>query len=282
MGHPRARRAGRAMFGLQRQVCRSVVPGPRHLLHHHPGDPGSASQLSSRDRVRARLPGELLRRPGHHRQPRAAGRRCVGCRAAAGPGAGDDLRQRRPRHRPPHGHRATPTEDARHAALRRVATEFVTLVEQVEGGVPTDPSSVPLQVVSGPNVRQVPTRPSLSVALRGFLGGLLVGLGIAVAAAPARPDGAHPRPISTPSASSPCSGSIPLDRRERFSELYAADRIQTATAESFRHLRTNLQFLDVDRPVQVLVVSSSVPAEGKSFVSRNLALTIAAADLGCS
>ena len=58
------------------------------------------------------------------------------------------------------------------------------------------------------------------------------------------------------------------ERRERF-------RI----AESFKELRTNLQFMNPDNPPRVIVVSSSVPGEGKSTVSTNLALTLAQSNI---
>ncbi len=44
-----------------------------------------------------------------------------------------------------------------------------------------------------------------------------------------------------------------------------------------RELRTNLQFIDVDNPPRVIVVTSSVPGDGKSTVSVNLASSLAAA-----
>lgn len=49
------------------------------------------------------------------------------------------------------------------------------------------------------------------------------------------------------------------------------------TAEAFRLLRTNLQFASVDHPLRVLLISSPGPTEGKSTVSLNLALALAAA-----
>ena len=76
----------------------------------------------------------------------------------------------------------------------------------------------------------------------------------------------------------PVLGSLPMDRRERTTPGPVDEKKQPATAEALRHLRTSLQFIDVDHSVQVLVITSSVPAEGKSFVSRNLALTMAAAN----
>lgn len=49
-----------------------------------------------------------------------------------------------------------------------------------------------------------------------------------------------------------------------------------AVAEAIRELRTNLQFMDVDNPPRIIVVSSALPGEGKTTVTANLAKTIAA------
>jgi capsular exopolysaccharide synthesis family protein len=48
-------------------------------------------------------------------------------------------------------------------------------------------------------------------------------------------------------------------------------------AESFRILRTNIQFTNVDHPIRTMVVTSSAPGEGKSFTASNLAVTMAQA-----
>lgn len=52
---------------------------------------------------------------------------------------------------------------------------------------------------------------------------------------------------------------------------------QSPAAEAFRVLRTNIQFAAVAHPVKSLVVSSALPAEGKSFVVANLAIATAQA-----
>ena len=45
--------------------------------------------------------------------------------------------------------------------------------------------------------------------------------------------------------------------------------------KSFRQVRTNLQFVDVDHRPRSIVVTSSMPREGKSTTAINLAITIA-------
>jgi capsular exopolysaccharide synthesis family protein len=51
----------------------------------------------------------------------------------------------------------------------------------------------------------------------------------------------------------------------------------TPWAEAFRVLRTNMQYVDVDHDHRTFVVSSSLPGEGKSTTSVNLAITLAMA-----
>ncbi len=52
---------------------------------------------------------------------------------------------------------------------------------------------------------------------------------------------------------------------------------KAAITEAFRTMRTNLDFSSLDRNLKSLVVTSSVPAEGKSTVSANLAIAEAQA-----
>ncbi len=51
------------------------------------------------------------------------------------------------------------------------------------------------------------------------------------------------------------------------------------TLEAYRLIRTNIQFMEVDRPAKSILVSSSSPGEGKSITAINLAITMAQADL---
>ena len=50
-------------------------------------------------------------------------------------------------------------------------------------------------------------------------------------------------------------------------------------AESFRALRTNIQFKDVERKIKAIGITSASPQEGKTLVAVNLAITMAQAGL---
>lgn len=58
-------------------------------------------------------------------------------------------------------------------------------------------------------------------------------------------------------------------------DLVVEERPNALASESIRTLRTNLQFAAVDREIKTLLVTSTLPSEGKSFVSANLAASFA-------
>ena len=66
-------------------------------------------------------------------------------------------------------------------------------------------------------------------------------------------------------------------RSDNNHDLVVSKKPNAMVSESIRTLRTNLQFSSVDEEVKSILVTSSVPAEGKSFISANLAVTFAQA-----
>ena len=53
---------------------------------------------------------------------------------------------------------------------------------------------------------------------------------------------------------------------------------KSIVAESYRTLRTNLQYSSFDSDYKVIVITSSNPSEGKSTVAGNLALSLSEGD----
>lgn len=60
-------------------------------------------------------------------------------------------------------------------------------------------------------------------------------------------------------------------------EVIAHRDPKSPISEVFRTLRTNIQFMNVDKKMKVLLLTSTFPSEGKSWVSSNLAVTFAQA-----
>lgn len=58
-------------------------------------------------------------------------------------------------------------------------------------------------------------------------------------------------------------------------ELIVQTDPKSNVAEALRIVRTNLQFSSIDEKLKTILVTSSVPGEGKSFISSNLAITFA-------
>ena len=71
--------------------------------------------------------------------------------------------------------------------------------------------------------------------------------------------------------------SIPLDKERPGEPAITFADNRSAVAEAFREVRTNLQFLEVDDPPRVLLVTSALPNEGKTTTAINIALALAEA-----
>lgn len=159
-----------------------------------------------------------------------------------------------------------------------LSDEFVTMardLETPESGSPPDARVVVEQRAS------VPTDPVVPKKSRNLTLGLLMGLLVGVCLALLRDyldntvkDQATLEDITNVGL----VGSIPLDRERQNEPAISFERDNTAIAEAFRKLRTNLQFLSVDNPPRLIVVASSLPGEGKTTTAINLALALAESD----
>lgn len=156
-------------------------------------------------------------------------------------------------------------------ALGASLTAAVESVETVTAGQPspvrltrTEDALPPLSP-SSPNV-------PLNLAL-GALIGLAVGIGVAVLRTVLDVRVRTPRDLEQVT-DRPLIGAIAFDPKAKERPLIVHADPLSPRAESFRALRTNLQFLDMDGRSS-FVVTSSVPAEGKSTTAINLAIALA-------
>lgn len=60
-----------------------------------------------------------------------------------------------------------------------------------------------------------------------------------------------------------------------YKELVLNNDPKSIISETIRTLRTNLQFASVDKKIHTILITSSMPGEGKSFIAANLATAFA-------
>jgi polysaccharide biosynthesis transport protein len=64
-------------------------------------------------------------------------------------------------------------------------------------------------------------------------------------------------------------------RKDTNKGVFVANQPRSPISEAFRSMRTSLEFCSVDKPLQVLIVTSSGAEEGKTTVATNLAVILA-------
>ena len=71
-------------------------------------------------------------------------------------------------------------------------------------------------------------------------------------------------------------GMVMFDPEAKDNPLVTMDQ-RAVRSEAFRTIRTNLRYVNVDKPPRVITITSAVPEEGKSTTAINLAITLAQA-----
>lgn len=159
-----------------------------------------------------------------------------------------------------------------------LSDEFVVMIRELEtpeDGAPPNARVVVEQRASIPVSPVVPkTGRNLLI---GLCLGLLLGIGVAVLRE-SLDNTVKDRESLEEITRTGLVGSIPLDKERRKEAPISYDSDNSAIAEAFRKLRTNLQFLAVDNPPRVIAVTSSTPSEGKSTTAINIALALAEAE----
>lgn len=158
-----------------------------------------------------------------------------------------------------------------------LSDEFVAMVRELEtpeSGARPDSRVVVEQRASIAQSPVVPKR-SRNIAL-GLTLGLLLGVGLAIVRElldNTIKDGETVEGI----VGAGIVGSIPDNKDLRKQPALSFDNDNSGISEAFRKFRTNLKFLAVDNPPRVIILTSSMPSEGKSTTSINIALALAEA-----
>jgi capsular exopolysaccharide synthesis family protein len=160
--------------------------------------------------------------------------------------------------------------DAIADALTIEFPEFVADLEDPNGDV-TSPVSIRLTDRPGPAFAPSPS-PAVRNALFGGVLGLLAGAALNVVRV-LLDRSVKEQDDAEELAGAPVMGVV--FRNGALAKRHTIDRVEARTAEDYRQLRTNLQFLDVDNPPKVIMVTSAVPAEGKTTTVVNLAIALA-------
>jgi capsular exopolysaccharide synthesis family protein len=169
----------------------------------------------------------------------------------------------------------SPQEAAR--LTNAVASRFARVVADMEDTSRSGRSPVRLTVTHPAIPPLSPTSPRvrLDIAL-GLLLGLAAGFGLAVVRKTLNSSVGSPEDLEQV-AGAPVLTVVGYDKRAGFEPIaFRADR-HGPRAEAFRQLRTNLQFINIDRRPRTIAVTSCLPAEGKSMTALNLAASLAEA-----
>jgi len=162
------------------------------------------------------------------------------------------------------------------AVADAVGQQFTLTVADLESVSKGNSSPVKVSIVSAPTtpVTPISPKPTRNLAL-GVVLGLLLGLGLALL-----------RDLldTTIKGEKDCAevtdatvlGAISFDSDAPKHPLIVQVDPHSPRAEAFRTLRTNLQFVDVANQARSMVFTSSLPGEGKTTTTANLAITMAA------
>jgi capsular exopolysaccharide synthesis family protein len=161
-------------------------------------------------------------------------------------------------------------------AIARIHSQRLTeFLSDLESPKDSSQSGIVARITDSASFNGSPVSPRtwLNFAIAAMIG-LLLGIG----AATARhildrtvSSQEHVREVTA----KPVLASIGYDNTIKKSPLLTDLGSFAPRTEAFRVLRTNLQFLDLDRQPRCLVISSSLQGEGKTMTSTNLAIALA-------
>jgi receptor protein-tyrosine kinase len=165
------------------------------------------------------------------------------------------------------------------ALAQQIATvesdEIIRLVKNIE--TPSDeevPAPIIARVAGKASLSNTPVTPNIPLELAvGLLLSLLIGIVGALVRDKLDTSVKSGDDVEEITESS-LLVTLPFDPGVKRNPL-SIDDLGGSLGEAFRVLRTNMQFSNLDAKRQMVVISSAVPEEGKTFVATNLAISMA-------
>lgn len=169
---------------------------------------------------------------------------------------------------------ADPSANRAQRIAQAIGSEFTSYVGELEATGRAGVSPVKVTVTQEPDLPTVPTTPKTSRnVVAGSVLGLLAGAGLVIGRVRLDRTAKDADEVAI-LAGAPVIGTVLRDPALAKQHVVVRDSA-SPSAEDYRQLRTNLQFLNIDEPPKVIMVSSAVPSEGKTTVVVNLALALA-------
>lgn len=163
------------------------------------------------------------------------------------------------------------------ATAEAVAASLIRAVDTLERPKTGGTSPVSLSIITPAEAPSAPSAPNTRLnLLLGLVSGLVLGVGAAMlrSTLDSRIRGESDLRRVTEVA---LLGGIAFDQDAVRKPLLTQAARQSQRGESFRQLRTNLQFANVSGRARTLLVTSSLPGEGKSTTATNLAIALSQA-----
>ncbi|MDQ1609415.1 MAG: tyrosine-protein kinase [Microbacteriaceae bacterium] len=169
--------------------------------------------------------------------------------------------------------------DAREAALisNAIAASLSRNVELIAPKGATGASTVSVRVIQPAVVPTDQSSPNVRLnIIAGLLLGLIVGA-LIVVLREVLDTRVHSAGIATLLTGAPLLGSIERERKKTKGLVMVSDPLSNV-AESYRQLRSNLAYVAIESETLGVVITSSIPGEGKSMIATNLALALSEGD----
>ena len=154
-------------------------------------------------------------------------------------------------------------------AVARQFSITVSSLEISQSGTGTSPVKV-----STVKSAVTPTSPSSPKKALNLALGILLGLGLGLALSIIRQIFDTSIKTEEDLLGLTLLAAIPFDKEAETKPLLTQLGRYASRAESYRQLRTNLQFVRPDKPARVIAVTSAMPGEGKTTTSINIAMAM--------